>query len=326
MPSLSIDRAALPYSSVLCFAGALCTLRTNSCDLADVLELLSIPANGVGASRFDIQIVVDEASLEAAERPHFRGLHHIVTATFGSSNIFVFDISRQKLCASVSGAVARDYQFWKEKLVPITLGILGAAIGLVPMHCACLESEGDGLLIAGISGAGKSTLSVALSQGGFNYVADDWTYLLQCGEKLVAHGTSAPVKLLPDAVKHFHTLKSCNLQTSMNGELAYEVDIAETFGARAEQGCEPRWLVFLERTSRPGGDFSPMSPAAARAYLNSSVERLPVQLSEAEATRRQIIEKVSQLPSWRFSYGGTPQFGTEQLRDFVALRRREVYA
>jgi hypothetical protein len=326
MPSVSIDRTVLPYSRELCFAGALCTLHTNSCDLADVLELLSIPAGEVGVSRFDIQIVVDESSLEAAERPHFRGLHHVVIATFGSSNIFVFDISRQKLSASVSGAVARDYQFWKEKLVPITLGILGAAIGLVPMHCACLESEGDGLLIAGISGAGKSTLSVALSQGGFNYVSDDWTYLSQHGGKLVAHGTSAPVKLLPDAVKHFHTLKKCNLQTSMNGELAYEVDIAETFGARTEQGCEPRWLVFLERTSRPGGDFSPMSRAAARAYLNSSVERLPIQLSEAEATRRQVIEKVSKLPSWRFSYGGTPQFGTEQLREFIALRRREVYA
>jgi hypothetical protein len=326
MSSVSIDRTVLSHSRELCFAGALCTLRTNSCDLADVLEFLSIPASGAGTTRFEMRIVVDEPSLEAAERPHFRGLHHVVTATFGSSNVFVFDILRRKLSASVSGAVARDYQFWKEKLVPITLGILGAAIGLVPMHCACLESEGDGLLIAGISGTGKSTLSVALSQGGFNYVSDDWTYLSQHNGKFVAHGTSAPVKLLPDAVNHFRTLQSCHLQTSMNGELAYEVDIAETFGAQAEQGCEPRWLVFLERTSRPGGEFTPMSSAAARTYLNSSVERLPIQLSEAEATRRQIIEKVSQLPSWRFSYGGTPQFGTEQLREFIALRRREVYA
>ena len=34
----------------------------------------------------------------------------------------------------------------------------------------------------------------------------------------------------------------------MNGELAYEVDIAEAFGARVERACEPRWLIFLERT------------------------------------------------------------------------------
>jgi hypothetical protein len=325
MPSVSIDRTVLSYSRELCFAGAPCGLLTNSQILAGVLDLLSIPASDVGASRFDMRIIVDERSVEAAGLPHFRGLHHVVTASFGSSNVFVFDVLRRRLSASISGVIAQDHQFWKEKLIPITLGILGAALGLVPMHCACLESEGDGLLIAGMSGAGKSTLSVALSQGGFNYVSDDWTYLSQRNGSLVAHGTSAPVKLLPDAVNHFRTLQGLSLQTSMNGELVYEVDIAETFGARAEQGCEPRWLIFLERTPYHGGDFTSMSPAAARSYLNSNVERLPIQLSGARAAREQVIERVSQLPSWCFRYGGTPQYGTERLREFVSLRRHEVY-
>jgi len=108
--------------------------------------------------------------------------------------------------------------------------------------------------------------------------------------------------------------------------LAYEVDIVETFGAQAERGCEPRWLIFLERMPYHGGEFTSMSSTAARNYLYSSVERLPVQLSEAVEMRKRIIEKVSQLPSWRFRYGGTPQFATEQLREFVAHRRQEVYA
>lgn len=326
MTSISIDQTVLSYSRELCLAGAHCNLRTNSCELAKIFELLSIQTSGSGSNRFDIRVVVDELSGEAAEQPHFRGLHHVVTASFGSSNVFVFDILRCTINATISGAVARDYQFWKEKLIPITLGVLGAAMGLVPMHCACLESQNDGLLIAGVSGAGKSTLSVALAQSGFNYVSDDWTYMSQRDGRLVAYGTSAPVKLLPDAVKHFQALQSRSLQTSMNGELAYEVDIAETFGAQVERGCEPRWLIFLERMPHPGGEFTSMSSSAARSYLHSSVERLPVQLSEAAEMRGRIIEKVSQLPSWRFRYGGTPQFATGQLREFVAHRRQEVYA
>jgi hypothetical protein len=326
MSSVSIDQTVLSYSRELCFAGAHCKLCTNSCELANILELLSIQISGSSSSRFDIRIVVNELSGEAAEQPHFRGLHHVVTASFGSSNVFVFDILRRTISATISGVVARDSQFWKEKLIPITLGILGAAMGLVPMHCACLESENDGLLIAGASGAGKSTLSVALAQGGFNYISDDWTYMSQCDGKLVAYGTSAPVKLLPDAVSHFKVLQDRNLQTSMNGELAYEVDIGETFGAQVERGCEPKWLIFLERMPYPGGEFTSMSSTAARSYLYSSVERLPVQLSEATEMRRRIIEKVSQLPCWHFRYGGTPQFATAQLREFVAHRRQEVYA
>jgi hypothetical protein len=325
MSVIFIDQTALDHSIELCFAGAACDLRTNSSELARALEDLSISIGDTVPSGFNMRVVVDESSDENAGEPHFRGLHHVVTASFGKSNVFVFDLLRRTLSASVSAAIARDGRFWKEKLIPITLGVLGSAMGLVPVHCACLELDGDGLLIAGVSGAGKSTLSVALSKVGFNYVSDDWTYISRRRDRIVAHGTSAPVKLLPDAVEHFQSLQGRSLQRSMNGELAYEVDIAEAFGARVERACEPRWLIFLERVPGAGAAFTPMSSTEARSYVNSSVERLPPQLYEAVAMREQTIERVGLLPSWRFRYGGTPQFAAKELREFVVHRRREIY-
>jgi hypothetical protein len=325
MSFLSIEQTNLHYSRALCFAGAACDLRTNSSELAGALEDLSISTDDTMSSGFTMRIVVDESSDKAAGEPHFRGLHHVVTASFGRSNVFVFDILRRTLIASVSAAVARDSRFWKEKMIPITLGVLGSAMGLVPVHCACLELDGEGLLIAGVSGAGKSTLSVALSKVGFNYVSDDWTYISRVPDGIVAHGTSAPVKLLPDAVEHFRSLQKHRLQRSMNGELAYEVDIAEAFGARVERACEPRWLIFLERTQEAGAVFAPISSAEARSYVNSSVERLPPQLYEAVAMRQQTIECVASLPSWRFRYGGTPQFAAKELQEFIVHRRQEIY-
>jgi hypothetical protein len=325
MSFLAIDQTDLRYSRKLCFAGAACDLGTNSSELAGALEGLSISTIETVSSGFSMRIVVDESSGETAGEPHFRGLHHVVTASFGRSNVFVFDILRRTLIASVSAAVARDGRFWKEKVIPITLGVLGSAMGLVPVHCACLELDGEGLLIAGVSGAGKSTLSVALSKVGFNYVSDDWTYMSRFHDGIVAHGTSAPVKLLPDAVGHFQSLQGHSLRRSMNGELAYEVDIAEAFGARIERACEPRWLIFLERTQGAGAVFAPISSAEARSYVNSSVERLPPQLYEAVAMRQQTIERVASLPSWRFRYGGTPQFAAKAVLEFVVHRRREIY-
>jgi hypothetical protein len=326
MSVFSIDQTALPYSRNLCFAGAACELRTNSSQLARVLESLSISTDNAVPSGFSMRVFVEEASDAAAGEPHFRGLHHVVTASFGSSNLFVFDILRRTLNARVSAAIVRDERFWKEKLIPITLGVLGSAMGLVPVHCACLELDGEGLLIAGASGAGKSTLSVALSEIGFNYVSDDWTYMSRRGKRIVAHGTSAPVKLLPDAVEHFQSLQGRSLQRSMNGELAYEVDIVEAFGAQVERACEPRWLIFLERTRRAEAIFTATSPGKARRYVNSSIERLPPQLYEATAMREQTIESVALLPSWHFRYGGTPQFAANELWKFVVQRRQEIYA
>jgi hypothetical protein len=326
MSFLLIDQTVLSHSRKLCFAGAACDLQTNSSELANLLERLSISGGALCLCRFSMRVLVDESSIEAVGDPHFRGLHHVVTASFGGSNVFVFDILRRTLSACVSGTVARDDRFWKERLIPVALGVLGAAMGLVPVHCACLESEGDGLLIAGASGAGKSTLSVALAEGGFSYVSDDWTYISRRQTGIVAYGTSAPVKLLPDAVTHFQTLQSYSPHISMNGELAYEVDIAETFDAQVERECEPRWLVFLDRMQRAGSEFTPMSSLEARSYLNFSVERLPAQLYEAAMMREHTIESISQLPCWRFRYGGTPQFAAKELLKFVFNRRLEVYA
>jgi hypothetical protein len=325
MALVSIDQTVLSHTAELCFAGAACDLHTNSFEMLAVLELLSGSRDFAGLSRFKMRVVVDELNAEPAGETHFRGLHHVVTAFFGDSNVFVFDILRCVVSARISTVVANDYQFWKEKLIPISLGVLGAAMGLVPVHCACLESNGDGLLIAGASGAGKSTLSVALSEGGFNYVSDDWTYISQRRGGIVAHGTSAPVKLLPDAIDHFQSLHGHSVHRSMNGEMAYEVDIVEAFGAQVERECDPRWLIFIERTDQAGADFMPLTPGDARNYLKSSVERLPKQLLEAAARREQTIESVSMLPCWRFRYGGTPQFAARELRKFVVKRQQEVY-
>jgi hypothetical protein len=326
MMSVSVNPTILPYSKELRFAGLVCDLFTNSLGLQALLSQLSQGANSLTANRFSMRIVVNELSSEPIGVPHFRGLHHVVTASFGTGNIFIFDILRRTLSASISTIAAKDVRFWREKLIPISLGVLGAAMGLVPMHCACLEYEGDGLLIAGLSGAGKSTLSVALSQHGFSYVSDDWTYLSRHYNSLIAFGTSAPVKLLPDATKHFPNLKRYDLRKSLNGELAYEVDITEAFSARVEKSCEPRWLMFLERLPHFGVEFVPVESNIARNYLNSSVETLPVELSEASVMRSHTLEVVSKLPCWLLRYGGTPQVAAEHLGVFVASRKQEIFA
>jgi hypothetical protein len=271
-----------------------------------------------------MQVLVNEEAIEFEAPPHFRGLHHVVIASFGKSNVFVFDLLRRNLSGIVSAVVAREIRFWKHKLIPIMLGVLGAAIGHVPVHCACLSWKGDGLLIAGMSGAGKSTLSVALSQAGFSFVSDDWTYMSERCGRIIAHGTSAPVKLLPDAARYFGFLANYGLRTSMNGELAYEVDASEAFGAHVQRNCEPRWLVFLERMERAGSEFVLMSSEKARGYLDASVERLPAQLDEAMSRRNQLITSFSLLPCWNFRYGGSPQFAAKELREFVTSQTQKA--
>lgn len=318
----AMDRENLCRQYSLSFAGAVCDLRTNSDVFGNMLR--GTPQEQASGPCFTMEVEVDEESDCGAGRPHFRGMNHVAVASFGVANVFVFDLLRRHVGVRVSGRVARDGLFWQQKLLPITIGVMGASIGVLPMHAACLSIAGQGLLVAGDSGAGKSTLSVAMSQSGFDYVSDDWTYMNTTRGRLSAHGTSAPVKLLPDAKRHFARLEGESVGESMNGEIAYEVDAETVFGANVARHCEPRWVMFLERFSGEGSEFIPLQAEASRVYLESSVERLPAQLTEASERRARIIDRVSELQCWRFRYGGSPQFAAQRLREFVELRLAEV--
>jgi hypothetical protein len=162
-------------------------------------------------------------------------------------------------------------------------------------------------------------------QAGLSYVSDDWTYISQHGDHLLAHGMETPIKLLPDAVTHYPQLKEHPLTISLNGELAYEV-APEALGGQVSLWCEPKWCLFLERSSRAAISFTPMNREKVRFGIHSGVERLPEQLAEAANVRSQIIEHVAYLPSWKFAYRDSPKVAAEKILRFLANQRQAVIA
>src|SRR5215831_8122714 len=129
MEMLAIDACARGYRYSLQIAGTACVVETNYPELEYSLHAWALPAlDSADASRFSIQILVS-AGEDAPEHPHFRGLHHLVVASFGHANIFVFDLLRRHLAAKVSERVARDLQFWNQLVLPIAIGVLGPTVG-----------------------------------------------------------------------------------------------------------------------------------------------------------------------------------------------------
>jgi hypothetical protein len=321
-----IDVFARGYRFSLHLAGTVCEVETNCGRLGFTLrDWTTAASEGAGSGGFALQVLVAGCATPLAERPHFRGLNHVVIGSFGHDNVFVFDLLRRRISARVSEHVACDSQFWNERLLPIAVGVFGPTVGVVPVHCACLCLDSAGVLVAGASGAGKSTLSAALVQAGFDYVSDDWTYIGRRAGRLLAHGMSARIKLLPDAIAHFPQLAAHQVTTSMNGELAYEV-AAGSFGGDVCRSCEPRWCIFLDRSPQLTSSFAPMDPEQARLGFLSSVERLPNQLADAKRARSGIIDQVGALPCWKFRCGGTPQFAAQEILAFVSRQKQELTA
>jgi hypothetical protein len=317
----NIAHDVLPLRAELSLAGVRCRLATNS------KEILSCVSHWFSALRYpypseqpiDMEVLVDSSiNHDPWAKAHFRGLRHLVFASFGTQEVFTFDLLRRRVIGAVSLTTASDSSFWNTRLLPIIVGVMGTTVGVVPLHSACLDRDGKGLLIAGLSGAGKSTLSVALAQREFSLVSDDWTYVSKDGNKdgLIASGLSVPVKLLPDAVQHFPELKALTPKESLNGELAFEVDATQVFRSRAKCISRPHWLIFLERDSRPGCDFIPYDPEDARAFYERSAELLPEELPGAAATRSEIIRMVTSGNCFRVRSGELPQRTAEAIDHF----------
>jgi len=260
-------------------------------------------------------VLVDDRLRRSDEAPVYRGMDHVVFATFGS-DFFGFDLLRKEIAAVVSSETASDEKFWNRVLLPIAIGVMGCFIGVVPLHSACLERDGVGVLIAGPSGAGKSTLAAAMVQSGFSFLSDDWTYVLPRNGSLVASGMSIPCKLLPDAARFFGGLPNHRIAPSMNGELAYEVDPTH-FGAHSVADCVPSYLFMLERRSSGRSEFRKVAPELVRDFFEQSSEPFPGVLDCGREFRSAVLNQIASLQCWRFLYSGSPHDAAASIRRFI---------
>jgi hypothetical protein len=314
-----INRDALPLQADLLIAGAHCSVATNSQGTLAALSRWRCTSRARSNRSFEMNVLLDSSmpgDRDLKTQTHFRGLHHLVFATIGSHEVFTFDLLRRCVSGAVSVTSANDSTFWNSHWLPITVGVMGTTVGVAPLHCACLDRDGKGLLLAGVSGAGKSTLSLALTRFGFSLISDDWTYLSEEENQLLAHGLSAPVKLLPDAVQFFPELKPRTPKVWFNGELAFEVVPEEICHARTKSNSRPHWLMFLERTSMSGCEFTLCSSADAREFFESNAERLPNEVPEASAARSAMIQAVANRECWRVRSGESPAVTAEFISRF----------
>jgi len=309
----SLIRSNLPLRENLEIAGTPWSLATNSEKVLRGLHRWKAPDRK--RQSFSLRVLVDERMPRAEATPIYRGMDHVVFATFGSE-FFGFDLLRKEITAVVSSHIASDERFWNRVILPIAIGVMGCFLGVVPLHSACLEWNGIGVLIAGVSGAGKSTLAAALASAGFAFLSDDWTYLSEQEGQLIACALGVPFKLLPDAARFFGGLPDHQVTGWMNGEIAYEVDPVH-FATRSIATAVPRHLFMVERRSFGRSEFHKIAPDVVRDFFEQSSEPFPDALKHGGEFRSAILDRVAGLECWRFSYSGSPHDAAACIRNFI---------
>ena len=304
-----LDHPDLPLRAQFLVAGSVWDVASNSPDILQTLKEVFGPARGNCCPDLTLRFEVDFTADDAVRwrQPHFRALDHLYYATYGPCDSMLMDQLDRRVIGAFSPSFARDRSYWKSGVLPVLLGIASACVGVTPLHCGCAVKNGEGLLLCGESGAGKSTLAVALSLNGFSYLSDDCTYVSRSAAGMRAWGVPAPVKLLPDAVSFFPSLRSQTLSLSLNGELAFEVDPSEVFGLSLASSCNPRWLVFLERKEGATPSLKPLSSAHAATRLSSDLEVMPAALLDQYAYQLDTVKLLVDRECLVLEYGVQPE-------------------
>jgi hypothetical protein len=316
------DKLDFPPSAQYLAAGSVWRVSCSSREILQVMGEAFQPLDP-GSSHVDLDVTfrVDPALCEAPPwpQPYFRGLEHIVYAAYGPGSSMLIDLLTPRVIGLFSPAMAEDSSYWRRVLLPVLLGVVGHAISVTPLHCGCLVKNGHGLLLAGASGVGKSTLALRLSLNGFAYLSDDCTYFSRSGSRLHAWGLPVPMKLLPDCVKHFPQLSAMEAVPSLNGEVAIHLD-PETIGVSRSPSCEPRWLVFIERTDKSGIALNQITSEEAASRFISGLETLPPCISGQRDHQLATINAVVDRECWVLRHGVTPAAVADRLQEFCETR------
>src|SRR6202042_2166135 len=129
------------------------------------------------------------------------------------------------------------------ELLEFAVFVLAArALGLVPLHAACVGRHGRGILLLGASGSGKSTLALHSLLQGLDFLAEDAVFVQP--ESLLATGVANYLHVQADALRFVDDeatrswISQAPVIRRRSGVEKFEVDLREERGQLAAAPLE----------------------------------------------------------------------------------------
>lgn len=138
----------------------------------------------------------------------------------------------------------------------------------IGIHAACVELDGNGILLCGDSGAGKTTLSYACASTGWTYITDDASFLITGREDSLIVGNSRQLRFRPSAESLFPELQGRPvLERAETGKPSVELTTAPLPHVATAFSSQIKHLVFLNRNRCLAPELVPLPAPIARAFI-----------------------------------------------------------
>jgi hypothetical protein len=221
--------------------------------------------------------------------------------------------SRQGLVSISRQMLAFPYHARYELLEFSVFTLATRALGLVPLHAACIGLPDRALLLVGESGAGKSTLTLQCMLRGMQLLAEDAVFIDP--RSLLATGVPNFLHLRSNSVRYVDSrawttrIRRSGVIRRRSGVRKLEVDLRRGGFRIARGALQITGIVFVspERARGPGL-LSPIDPARAIRRLAGSQE-----YAAGLAAWKPFSTSLTRVPAFELRRGRHPAESAEAL-------------
>jgi hypothetical protein len=200
----------------------------------------------------------------------YRGQKHLLSIVADAQNFAVCDREQGFAFAWIDRDAADHTAYLRYHfLEAIALSMLSSC-HVTPLHAACVELDGQGVLLCGNSGAGKSSLSFACARAGWKYISDDASYLVRKGGGRLIVGNSHQVRFRPSAAELFPELEGLSPTPRVTGKPSIEVPTALMPGVTTARQSTVEYIIFLNRVESDRAELVPFPKELAIEWASQS--------------------------------------------------------
>jgi HPr Serine kinase C-terminal domain len=286
-----LARVAMPLQATFYPFGFPLEIATNS---AEILAGATVCWQGF-EQMFDtkpIQFRVgvrDTGSAECPPTPVSRFQQHLSSLTADGENFAISDVSKGFSVIWLNRAALAHRGYYRYFFLEAPAMCQICTSHTTPIHAACVEKEGCGILLCGDSGAGKSTLAYACARAGWTYITDDASFLVNSRDDRLVVGNCNLFRFRPSAESIFPELKGQpTMRRAEIGKPTIELSTLPLQNINLSHTSHINYVVFLNRRGTRRQELVPFPAQVAKYSIMQGIYGLPDTVS-AQCT---MVDKV----------------------------------
>lgn len=263
---------------------------------------------GMFARRFEREPIIaeihvfDSGDTECPPLPQYRFYDNLMVMTAGAGNFCVAAFPHGITRMVVSAAALSHPGWFRQVFLDCAAACQMSTRFVTGIHAGCVAIEDRGVMLCGDSGAGKTSLSWACARSGWDFLADDTSYMIHGENSRIVIGNSHQVRFRPAAAELFPEVVGAEITPRIYGQPSIELPTAPMTHINTRDCVRVDFIVFLNRRTPEPPRLVPYRRDVARCYMRQWLFGTP----ECKAMHYAAIEQLLTVDVLELRYQDLP--------------------